>query len=153
MLIGAAIQTVLVLVLPRRYAITPAIFLLAIHLIDAILVTKGLKRNPFLSRMIKGKTTAQVRSTDGTFAGPGQEKVAVLLLGAKSNHPLGFFAPDFATVGGYLDGMTKELEDPSTAEDTGCKYYHNLSFLILKTNSFFSPWPNWLHPQRCQRCH
>lgn len=60
--------------------------------------------------MLPKKSTAQIMDRNGDFAGPGQEKVAVLLLGAKSNHPLGIFAPDFSLVNKYIEGMTHELE-------------------------------------------
>jgi hypothetical protein len=119
LLLGACLQTILVILLPKRYALTPAITLLAIKAIDTALITYGIKANPYLQDMLPKKSTAQIMNRNGDFAGPGQEKVAVLLLGAKSNHPLGIFAPDFGLVNKYIEGMTHELEnDPS--QDTGC---------------------------------
>jgi hypothetical protein len=72
----------------------------------------------------------QLTDLNGNFGRPGSEKIAVLLLGAKSNHPLGIFAPDFNTVGSYLQKMTKELEnDP--AQDSGCKYPRQTEILPI----------------------
>jgi hypothetical protein len=65
------------------------------------------------------KSTAQIPDLNGNYNGPGKEKVALLFLGAKSNHPLGIFAPDFGVVGNYLGGMTRELESDPTQE-SGC---------------------------------
>lgn len=42
-----------------------------------------------------------------------------MLLGAKSNHPLGIFERDFAKVGGFLRDMTRELNGDET-QDSGC---------------------------------
>lgn len=69
--------------------------------------------------MLPGKTAAQVLDRDGQFPEPGQEKVAILLLGAKCNHPLGIFSPDFAKVDEYMSGMIANLE--ANGEDTGCE--------------------------------
>ena len=63
--------------------------------------------------------TAQVLDRDGDFPEPGQEKVAILLLGVKSNHPLGIFAPDFPKVSELMMGMVANLE--ANGEDNGCE--------------------------------
>ena len=120
LLIGAFLQTILVLILPRIYALTPAVLLLAARIIDTLLITYGVKENPYLKGVVYKKSTAQVMDKDGNFPGPGAEKIAILLLGAKSNHPLGIFAPDFGTTGGFLEKMTAELESRDQ-QDTGCE--------------------------------
>ena len=111
------------LILPRKYALTPAIILLLIHIIDVFLVTKGLKPNPYLKNAVFKKSTPQVLDQDGDYRGPGQEKIAILLLGAKSNHPLGVFAPDFVKVDDFNTRMYAQLEDPLT-QDAGCKSHY-----------------------------
>jgi heme-degrading monooxygenase HmoA len=83
-----------------------------------MLITYNIIPNPYLKGRIPKKSTAQVMDRNGNFAGPGKEKVAILLLGAKSNHPLGIFAPDFSYMGGLLRKMTKELENDPT-QDSG----------------------------------
>jgi hypothetical protein len=120
LLIGATLQSLLVLFLPLRYAMTPALLLLAVRIIDTFLISTGNKPNPYLTGVNPKKSTAQVMDRDGNFPGAGEEKVAILLLGAKSNHPLGFFAPDFGKVGNYLKEMTEELEGADN-QDNGCK--------------------------------
>jgi hypothetical protein len=66
------------------------------------------------------KTTVQLPNLAGEFGAPGSEKITILLLGAKSNHPMGTFAPDFPKVLGYLQKMSTELETDSK-QDSGCK--------------------------------
>ncbi|RFU34286.1 hypothetical protein B7463_g2098, partial [Scytalidium lignicola] len=115
-LVGAVLQSLLVLFLPTTLAITPAIVALGIHFIDAVLVAKGDRPNPYLENKLK-KVTAMVPDADGEFRGPGKEKVAVLLLGAKCNHPMGAFAPKFDDFSQWLTAMIKGLEDPKSQEN------------------------------------
>lgn len=114
-------QSLLILTLPRLYALTPAVLLLALRAIDTALVTTGLKQNPYLRGVLPRKTTAQVPDRNGDIHSAGQEKIAVLLLGAKSNHPLGIFASDFKTTGDYLSEMTNELESGVDQASSGCE--------------------------------
>lgn len=119
MLLGAFLQTLLIILpISSFYVITPTLTLLAIRLINTMLITYEVIPNPYLQSISAKKTTVQLPDLDGEFGKSGSEKIAVLLLGAKSNHPLGIFAPDFKTVGGLLSSMTKELEnDPQ--QDSG----------------------------------
>ena len=95
--------------------------MLIAKIIDTAMITYNLKPNPYLKDMLPKKTTALPRARDGTLSGAGKEKIAVLLLGAKSNHPLGFFALDFSKVGDYLKKMSDLLENDTTQE-SGCQY-------------------------------
>lgn len=69
---------------------------------------------------ILSKTSAQLPDEDGNFGPPGSEKVAVLLLSAKFNHPLGFFSPLAKEVGEFAASMNKELDD-ANSQDNGCE--------------------------------
>jgi len=116
------LQTLLTLLpIPTIYSLTPAITVLLIRFINTLLITYGIIPNPYLQNAIPKKSTAQIPDLNGNFNGPGKEKIAVLFLGAKSNHPLGIFAPDFGIVGNYLEKMTSELESDPTQE-TGCMF-------------------------------
>ena len=119
LLLGATIQVLLVLILPKRYALTPAIILLAIHIVDVYLITKGFKPNPYLKGAIFKNVAPTVPDENAVNQGPGQEKVAILLLGAKSNHPMGVFSPDYKLVNDFITRMTDQLEDPMN-QDAGC---------------------------------
>lgn len=122
LLIGASLQAILALLpIPRIYSGLPAMAMLLAKIADTALITYNFKANPYLKNMLPKKTTAQPLDSNGKFAGAGKNKIAVLLLGAKSNHPLGFFAPDFDKVGGYLKKMSDLLEDDQTQE-SGCMF-------------------------------
>jgi len=122
LLIGACLQTVLFLLpIPKLYSVGPAIGLLLFRIVDTTLITYNLIPNPYLKDAIHKKVTAQPHDRDGNFGGPGKEKIAVMLLGAKSNHPLGMFEPRFGEVGKFLRRMTEELNGDST-RDSGCTF-------------------------------
>lgn len=119
LLIGACVQTVLFLLpIPKLYSVGPAMGLLLFRIIDTTLITYNLIPNPYLKDAIHKKVTAQPHDREGNFAGPGKEKIAILLLGAKSNHPLGIFEPQFGKVGKFLRRMTEELNGDPT-QDSG----------------------------------
>ncbi|KAH8807791.1 hypothetical protein F5884DRAFT_752369 [Xylogone sp. PMI_703] len=109
LLIGAFFQSLLVLILPVRYAIAPTIIILGIRLIDTLLVNFGVKPNPYLKNASK-KVAAMLPDRDGELNGPGKEKVAVLLLGSKINHPMGVFAPRVLEFNKFVMAMYSDLE-------------------------------------------
>jgi hypothetical protein len=47
----------------------------------------------------------------GNFTAPAEEKIAVLLLGAKSNHPFGSLAPAFLELSQHLNKMNIDLDE------------------------------------------
>ncbi|PVH81212.1 hypothetical protein DL98DRAFT_514847 [Cadophora sp. DSE1049] len=138
LLIGACVQTVLFLLpIPKLYSVGPAIALLLFRITDTTLITYNLIPNPYLKDAIHKKVTAQPHDCEGNFAGPGKEKIAIMLLGAKSNHPLGMFEPQFGKVGKFLRRMTEELNGDPT-QDSGCMSPSFTSFLLgieLKANT------------------
>lgn len=122
MLLGAIFQTALfVLPIPKALTLTPALAVLLFRLVSTLGVTYGYLANPYLKNAIIGKTAVQLPDLDGKFGEPGSQKIAVLLLGAKSNHPLGTFAEGFGTTSKYMSQMIKELDFESRNE-TGCKF-------------------------------
>jgi hypothetical protein len=95
--LGCVIQGLLTLALPRAYAILPAVLFLAWGMLDALAIGLGLKKNSWMDSVIVGKfsvaypTPGQGPCTSGQPGdnGPG----AVMILGTRSNSPLGMFAP------------------------------------------------------------
>ena len=55
------------------------------------------------------KTTAQVHDKDGRYSANGAngEKIVVFMLGFKSNHPFGTFAPGFKEIRDYFYRMSE----------------------------------------------
>lgn len=111
LLAGAALQSILVLVLPTRVALLPAVFLLLLRLMSTALVQAGLVRNPYLAMTRRGKWTAPILEQDGRVPEKGAGKeVVVFVVGASANHPLGLFAPGFRQLGDYFQNMFNEAE-------------------------------------------
>jgi heme-degrading monooxygenase HmoA len=109
LLIGAIIQGFILLIHPRIISLLPAISLLLIRLIDSTLMAYNFKKNIYLTDVIPNKV-AGISMTPSGQPSPKSDKIAVLLLGAKSNHPFGFFGPGFSTLGEYLGRMLKDLD-------------------------------------------
>lgn len=109
LLIGAIIQGCILLIHPRIISLLPAIFLLLIRLIDSTLMACNIKKNIYLTDVIPNKVAAVSITPTGQPAAK-TDKIAVLLLGAKSNHPFGFFGPGFSALGGHLAKMLKDLD-------------------------------------------
>lgn len=75
-------------------------------------MTLGLKRNTYLDCVISGKVSATYpfQQTDIAQLDASTGKAAVLLLGFRSNHPLGYFAPAGLTMVNYYKDMLADLE-------------------------------------------
>lgn len=115
LMVGACLQSILVLTFRNKYALLPAFFVLFLRSVDTFLVMFKFKANPYMEGVIKGRVTALVPNEDGEITGPGEQQVAILLLGAKSNHPMGFFSPAFLEVNDWLLRINDELDSPDTA--------------------------------------
>jgi len=106
--IGASFQIILVVILPTRYAIMPALLLLLHLIVSTVLQSRSRAANPFLAGTVFGKTSAQLpkisydpRAANKTAFGsqPAAEGVVVLHLGVRLNHPLGVLAPGAKEIG------------------------------------------------------
>ncbi|ETI24022.1 hypothetical protein G647_03391 [Cladophialophora carrionii CBS 160.54] len=114
-LLGALLQSLVVFIIPRFYAVLPSLLILGARLADTLAITYGWKRNHYLDDAIMHRTSPQVPDEDGTFhEEASQETVVVFLLGAKINHPLGIFAPNVKPFGDYLTEMIRILEKDNT---------------------------------------
>jgi hypothetical protein len=113
-------QSILILVLPPQYALVPAVIFTVVHILDLILKPNGLRTSPYLEGTLGKKFTVMLPNEDGEFEGPGKEKIAVLLLGSKVNHPMGVFAPMMDQFVGWADQLNIALEDMK-GQDNGCR--------------------------------
>lgn len=116
LLIGAILQGTLLLIIPRIWVLLPTILILVARFADTMAVTFHLRPNPYLQDTIYPKWSAVMPDKDGNFSDtPADEKVAVLLLCAKVNHPLGLLAPNVKEVADRNKAMNVELdsEDPA----------------------------------------
>ncbi|ODM23776.1 hypothetical protein SI65_01365 [Aspergillus cristatus] len=118
LLIGAALQSLLTIFLPLPYAILPAICLLSWRAMHTVLMALGYIRNTNMNGVVWGKFSAQVPGRDGMLPEKGAaEDVTVIMLGARSNHPLGIFGPGYQQVGDFMNKMLAQLE--GNAEEYG----------------------------------
>ncbi|KAL8996136.1 MAG: hypothetical protein Q9169_004283 [Polycauliona sp. 2 TL-2023] len=105
LLLGASLQCLIFVILPPRVAMLPSVCMLAIIFVKNLLVTGGYLKNPYLTTAYKGKATVPLWEDED-----GDGKVAVFLLGASSNHPLGVFAPGFDQIRNFSQSMWAEAE-------------------------------------------
>ncbi|MCJ1382838.1 hypothetical protein MMC17_005951 [Xylographa soralifera] len=112
LLIGAGLQSLLVLLLPAYVAILPACLLLLYRAASTYLSTLGLIPNPRLEGVVKGKLWAAYPGPDGgsTKSSP-RNNVVLFVLGARSNHPSGRSFPEFKEMGVHFNTMWKEAEE------------------------------------------
>ncbi|KAJ5249110.1 hypothetical protein N7468_000561 [Penicillium chermesinum] len=109
-LIGAVAQSAAVLLIPKVYAVLPAIFIFAYQVLDIFLMHKGYTRNRFMDKIVKGKFTGQIPSREGVFSSkPSNETVVCFLLIVRGNHPLGIFSEGFKDISRLAREMFKEL--------------------------------------------
>lgn len=86
LLIGASLQAILVLLLPRRVALAPAPLLIIYRVILFLLTRQGLLKDDSLKGAHIGRTSTQVPGTNGSLSGkPSDQEVTVMILGAQSN--------------------------------------------------------------------
>ncbi|KAJ9503970.1 hypothetical protein LTR99_006106 [Exophiala xenobiotica] len=126
LLLGALLQSLVVVIIPRFYAMLPSILILAARLADTLAITRGWKKNPYLEGAFLHRTSPQIPDEDGHFhAESSSEKVVVFMLGFKSNHPLGIFAPHVKTVGDLFSKMIGELDNSKASgpADSDSGYY------------------------------
>ena len=92
-------------------------------------MTFGLRKNRYMKDVIPGRSTAQVRNEDGDFPeGAAEETVAVLHLGAKSNHAMGLLAPEFVKMAMHLAKIADNLEEGK--REKGCELSPPLGLLL-----------------------
>ncbi|KAK8029880.1 hypothetical protein PG993_011171 [Apiospora rasikravindrae] len=109
---GAVAQCLLAACLPLPYALLPAPTLLLCRLLKTLLMTAGLVKHDLADDVIPGKFTAQIPGPDGAVPTlPSQNGVCLLMLAARSSHPLGTFSPGLRTVGARLENMRAALEE------------------------------------------
>lgn len=114
LLLGALAQIVLsFLPIRKAFTILPVVFVVLLQTINHIALLMGWKRNSYLDRVIPGKVTA-LFPTSASVAQPKDDKICLVLLSARSNHPNGIFARDFGKIGDYFMSMRQDLEVNAT---------------------------------------
>ena len=104
----------------------PAAILLVMRIANATLIHFGIKPNPFLEKaFLKKRVTAVIPDGEGNLIAPGSERIAIILLGAKSNHPFGVLSPDFLATFKLLAEMNASFDRADGPN--GCKSFFETS--------------------------
>ncbi|PTB41113.1 hypothetical protein M441DRAFT_58548 [Trichoderma asperellum CBS 433.97] len=115
--IGAVVQGLLVVFVRPTFAVAPAALVLLYRLSRTMLQSFGVLRNPLMDEILMGKFSVQIGDEHGNApTDSAQQQVAVIMLGARSNHPLGIFGPGFKQIGDYFGAMIDRL---NADEDSG----------------------------------
>jgi len=109
--LGAFSQAILYFLTGPRIAFLPAFLVLLYRALEAYAMTTGWKRNTFMDGIIPGKISAQIPDAEGNLGPqPASSDIVVLLIGTRSNSPLGILAPGFKQSGDFFTQMTRDLE-------------------------------------------
>ncbi|KAF4550981.1 Hypothetical protein D9617_15g043350 [Elsinoe fawcettii] len=116
LILGAVGQSLLTLLLPIRLALLPAALFLLLKIASAYATKFSLLPNPHTQGTITTKFSAQLPSSTGDFGStPARDSLAVFLIGARNNSPLGIMNPQFKKTGDFMAGMLARLEsDPDS---------------------------------------
>ncbi|OJJ48537.1 hypothetical protein ASPZODRAFT_14668 [Penicilliopsis zonata CBS 506.65] len=111
LLLGAGLQGLLALILPARYALLPAVTILALRSIDTLLQTCGITKDRAAEGVIRGKFSAQIPDREGNIPlEPAEQEIVLLHLATRSNHPLGMMAPGYKEVIDYMGKLLADLD-------------------------------------------
>ena len=93
LLVGACLQSLLVLLLPTRVALLPAVILFAVRFISGALIARGYIRNSYMDGVYMGRYMVPMLEEDEPTLGKASGKeMAVFIVGATSNqyvfHPI-----------------------------------------------------------------
>lgn len=117
--LGAIVQTLVIAILPARYALIPVALLVLRSLITTLLQARAPTTNPFIDDTIPGRVTAQLPLADNA-SGPfsrrfgnraAAQPLVVFHLGARINHPLGLLAPGARELGDHFQAMVESLNE------------------------------------------
>ena len=97
--------------LPWYYTVGPIVLVLLVRLSYNLTITCGVVANPYIADAILHRVCAQVPDLEGDFADvSSHERFVCFHLGAKVDHPLGIFAPNYGRINSYLGDMIEDLD-------------------------------------------
>lgn len=128
LLIGASLQALAVYLFSSgRYVLLISTVALLAKVGKMVLQAYNILPNPYLQDVIEGRVTALTPDKEsGEIATPAGEKIVVFHLGAKSNHPFGFFAPQFQGVGKWVARMNAAMDSGEVTGFLGQTTFHRM---------------------------
>ncbi len=112
LVLGATIQCLLVVSLPRKISLLPPIAFLAYRIGRSFLIATGWLSNPYSKGVTHGRQTWMIPNADGTPATtPSRDTIVVMVLGASWSSPTGMFSPGTPIMGDYFMNMWKDAKE------------------------------------------
>jgi len=109
-IIGALIFQLLSMILTTRIAVLLSLLGLFSRIVPTMLIATGKIPNTELQTVVPGKTTAMFPADDGSNTlNPSGKGLALLILGVKISHPMGFFSPGAKKTGDFFLSLVKDL--------------------------------------------
>ncbi|MCJ1388490.1 hypothetical protein MMC18_001337 [Xylographa bjoerkii] len=109
LLVGACLQSLLVLSLPRYVALLPAALVLGTRFLVTLLMTQGLIHNPGSYGVHQGRMTAITPLNNGSVSrNTSDHEIVLFIVTSRSSHALGRFAPGYIAAGDYFQAMLEE---------------------------------------------
>ncbi|KAL9601155.1 MAG: hypothetical protein Q9179_002959 [Wetmoreana sp. 5 TL-2023] len=107
-LLGAVIQSLLVITLPHHVALLPAALILGTRIILSTLRNEGFLPSSEAEAVVPGRYTAQVPNPDGSITTASANKICIFIIATRSNHPKGRFAPGINEITDYFRRMWQD---------------------------------------------
>lgn len=128
-LVGASLQALAVYLFSSgRYVLLISTTLLIAKIARTLLHTYYVTPSSYLKDVIPGRTTALLPNENtGELEAASSRKIAVLHLGARSNHPWGYFAPQFSKLGHWINKMNEEMDSGRAKGFMGQTTFHRLN--------------------------
>ncbi|ORY18776.1 hypothetical protein BCR34DRAFT_553445 [Clohesyomyces aquaticus] len=109
LILGASLECLAILTLPRNISVLPPLALLIYRILHGYLTATGTLPNPLNRNRTLGRTTWQIPSADNTLTPkPSSDSIVVLVLSASWSHPSGRFSPGSAQMGQYFSAMWRD---------------------------------------------
>lgn len=115
-MLGALVQGAFSFLPYRNIAlVAPVAMFLAFQLTRTTLQCFGVLKNPLMDGVIPGRTAiVYPNERNGQHDQAGNKKICAIILGIRSNHPLGMLAKGYYEAGQYFDEMLAELDKDAT---------------------------------------
>lgn len=126
LLVGASLQALAVYLFSSgRYILLLSTTALLVKISHMLLIAFHVIPNPYLKDVYEGRNTALLpEESTGEMVAASDKKIVTLHLGAKSNHPFGFFQPQFTKLGDWLEKMADVMDTGETKGFLGQTGFH-----------------------------
>ncbi|KAF2688374.1 hypothetical protein K458DRAFT_414141 [Lentithecium fluviatile CBS 122367] len=111
LLVGACLHASLLIFLPPRVAAAAPVVILLLKYIKFLFIRQGLLRNPAAQDVHYGRWSTHLPQPDGSYTNvPSDREMVIVVLGFRSSHPQGRFAPGCPEVGKVFADMWDDAQ-------------------------------------------